>query len=96
VSLLRFVTPPQTAFALSSIRMATNEAEFFAVATEVFFDAPKLLQEYHAELYAVLQRSIVSIQLNGASGAGRVSLAACLTPSLESTLLRTAGAVAFS
>ncbi|MFW5875742.1 MAG: zinc-dependent peptidase [Myxococcota bacterium] len=31
-----------------------NEAEFFAVATEVFFEQPEALAEKHAELYALL------------------------------------------
>lgn len=34
---------------------ATNEAEFFAVATEIFFDRPRALQAHHGELYAVLR-----------------------------------------
>jgi Mlc titration factor MtfA (ptsG expression regulator) len=34
---------------------ATNEAEFFAVATECFFDRPLELRRRHPELYAVLQ-----------------------------------------
>jgi Mlc titration factor MtfA (ptsG expression regulator) len=33
---------------------ATNEAEFFAVATEHFFDRPRALQASEPELYAVL------------------------------------------
>jgi Mlc titration factor MtfA (ptsG expression regulator) len=33
---------------------ATNSAEFFAVATEAFFDMPMSLQQQHPELYAVL------------------------------------------
>ncbi|MFH1331540.1 MAG: M90 family metallopeptidase [Actinomycetota bacterium] len=33
---------------------ATNAAEFFAVATEGFFDLPVSLQQQHPELYAVL------------------------------------------
>lgn len=33
---------------------ATNEAEFFAVATEVFFDRPLALRREHPELYAML------------------------------------------
>jgi len=33
----------------------TNVGEFFAVATEYFFDKPRALEEAHAELYAVLQ-----------------------------------------
>jgi len=34
---------------------ATNEAEFFAVATEQFFDQPITLRQRHPELYGVLQ-----------------------------------------
>lgn len=34
---------------------ATNEAEFFAVATEAFFERSKKLKEKHPELYAVLR-----------------------------------------
>jgi Mlc titration factor MtfA (ptsG expression regulator) len=33
---------------------ATNEAEFFAVATEEFFDRPLALQKHVPELYRVL------------------------------------------
>jgi len=33
---------------------ATNKAEFFAVATECFFERPRALQRRHAELYRVL------------------------------------------
>ncbi len=33
---------------------ATNEAEFFAVASEYFFERPDLLQQKHPELYALL------------------------------------------
>lgn len=33
---------------------ATNEAEFFAVVSEYFFERPKLLKEKHPELYALL------------------------------------------
>ena len=33
---------------------ATNEAEFFAVATEQFFTAPTALRRFHPDLYAVL------------------------------------------
>jgi hypothetical protein len=32
----------------------TNEAEFFAVAVEAFFERPRLLQRYHAKLYTAL------------------------------------------
>jgi len=35
---------------------ATNEAEFFAVATELFFDRPKALRSHHPDLYEVLER----------------------------------------
>jgi Mlc titration factor MtfA (ptsG expression regulator) len=35
---------------------ATNEAEFFAVATELFFDRPRALRARHADLYQILQR----------------------------------------
>lgn len=35
---------------------ATNEAEFFAVASEYFFERPELLKEKHPELYVKLQR----------------------------------------
>jgi len=34
---------------------ATNEAEFFAVATEQFFNRPKLMLDHAAELYRVLR-----------------------------------------
>ena len=34
---------------------STNAAEFFAVATEVFFEVPHRMQEDHPELYAVLR-----------------------------------------
>lgn len=35
---------------------ATNEAEFFAVATEVFFERPRALRRQYPELFAELQR----------------------------------------
>ena len=35
---------------------ATNEAEFFAVVTEYFFEKPEKLQENHPELYELLSR----------------------------------------
>ena len=35
---------------------ATNEAEFFAVVSEYFFERPKLLKEKHPELYALLEK----------------------------------------
>lgn len=34
---------------------ATNPAEFFAVATETFFEKPEQMAEHHAELYEVLK-----------------------------------------
>jgi Mlc titration factor MtfA (ptsG expression regulator) len=34
---------------------ATNEAEFFAVATECFFDKPAALERRHPRLYQVLR-----------------------------------------
>ncbi|MFK7991569.1 MAG: zinc-dependent peptidase [Sandaracinaceae bacterium] len=36
---------------------ATNEAEFFAVATEAFFEKPKQLKARHPELYALLVKA---------------------------------------
>jgi Mlc titration factor MtfA (ptsG expression regulator) len=35
---------------------ATNDAEFFAVISEYFFQKPELLEEHHPELYAVLHK----------------------------------------
>jgi len=35
---------------------ATNPAEFFAVATEAFFERPRALRSRHPKLYAELQR----------------------------------------
>jgi MtfA peptidase len=35
---------------------ATNRAEFFAVASEYFFERPDLLQERHPDLYALLEK----------------------------------------
>ena len=35
----------------------TNEAEFFAVVTEYFFEKPEKLQEHHPELYELLNRT---------------------------------------
>jgi len=34
---------------------ATNEAEFFAVATEQFFDQPRLMIDHAPDLYRVLK-----------------------------------------
>ncbi|MDQ3035645.1 MAG: zinc-dependent peptidase [Myxococcota bacterium] len=36
---------------------ATNEAEFFAVATEAFFERPKVLRQKHPELYELLKET---------------------------------------
>ncbi|WP_262712940.1 zinc-dependent peptidase [Hymenobacter radiodurans] len=36
----------------------TNEAEFFAVVTEYFFEKPEKLQENHPELYQLLSRAL--------------------------------------
>lgn len=36
---------------------ATNEAEFFAVVTEYFFEKPEKLQEHHPELYDLLTQA---------------------------------------
>jgi hypothetical protein len=36
---------------------ATNEAEFFAVSTEFFFEQPALLQAKHPEVYDILSQS---------------------------------------
>lgn len=35
---------------------ATNKAEFFSVISEYFFERPKLLEEKHPELYALLEK----------------------------------------
>jgi Mlc titration factor MtfA (ptsG expression regulator) len=35
---------------------AENPSEFFAVATETFFERPRALKEKHPELYGELQR----------------------------------------
>lgn len=35
---------------------ATNEAEFFAVASEYFFERPELLKTKHPELYALMEK----------------------------------------
>jgi Mlc titration factor MtfA (ptsG expression regulator) len=34
---------------------ATNPAEFFAVATETFFEKPHAMKSWHPELYKVLK-----------------------------------------
>ena len=35
---------------------ATNPAEFFAVATETFFEKPRRMKKHHAELFEILQK----------------------------------------
>ncbi|MEO7263877.1 MAG: M90 family metallopeptidase [Ferruginibacter sp.] len=40
---------------------ATNEAEFFAVVSEYFFERPELLQEKHPELYELLKKIFRSL-----------------------------------
>ena len=34
---------------------ATNPAEFFAVATETFFEKPRRMAKHHSELFEVLR-----------------------------------------
>ena len=34
----------------------TNQAEFFAVASEYFFERPELLEKKHPELYEMLMK----------------------------------------
>lgn len=49
---------------------ATNQAEFFAVASEYFFERPDLLKKKHPELYRLLEEIF---QVQGKSGqAGKV------------------------
>jgi Mlc titration factor MtfA (ptsG expression regulator) len=48
---------------------ATNPAEFFAVATEAFFERPRALQERHPELYEELKRFYRQDPLGWAAGA---------------------------
>lgn len=40
---------------------ATNEAEFFAVVSEYFFERPELLQDKHLELYDLLKKIFRSV-----------------------------------
>ena len=35
---------------------ATNEAEFFAVASEYFFEKPQMLKKDHPEVYNLLEK----------------------------------------
>ena len=49
---------------------ATNPAEFFAVATETFFEQPDALQRHEPELYAVMQGYY---RQNPADRLGRIS-----------------------
>jgi Mlc titration factor MtfA (ptsG expression regulator) len=46
---------------------ATNEAEFFAVVSEYFFERPKLLKEKHPELYELLEKIFSPSQKNVSS-----------------------------
>jgi MtfA peptidase len=43
---------------------ATNEAEFFAVVSEYFFERPKLLKEKHPALYELLEKIFSPVQNN--------------------------------
>jgi Mlc titration factor MtfA (ptsG expression regulator) len=43
---------------------ATNEAEFFAVVSEYFFERPLLLKEKHPELYELLEKIFSPLQKN--------------------------------
>jgi len=43
---------------------ATNQAEFFAVVSEYFFEQPDLLKENHPELYAILERMFIKKKIN--------------------------------
>lgn len=42
---------------------STNEAEFFAVAAEYFFERPELMEEKHPELFKMLQYIFVNKQV---------------------------------
>lgn len=37
------------------MQLSTDEAEFFAVATELFFDRPQDMRREHPDLYEVLR-----------------------------------------
>ncbi len=41
---------------------STNEAEFFAVASEYFFEQPELMQEKHPELYSLIEKVFMSLE----------------------------------
>ena len=43
---------------------ATNEAEFFAVAAEYFFEKPEMLKENHPGLYAALEKIFRPNEIN--------------------------------
>ncbi len=43
---------------------ATNEAEFFAVVSEYFFERPELLKEKHPELYELLLKIFHPVQIS--------------------------------
>jgi Mlc titration factor MtfA (ptsG expression regulator) len=66
----------------------TNEAEFFAVATEYFFERPGVMERKHPELYAMLERvfrqdfrarlaSFTTQRVRGAQKIGRNSRCPC-------------------
>jgi Mlc titration factor MtfA (ptsG expression regulator) len=44
---------------------ATNEAEFFAVVSEYFFERPELLKEKHPELYELLLKIFHPVPISG-------------------------------
>jgi Mlc titration factor MtfA (ptsG expression regulator) len=47
---------------------ATNEAEFFAVVSEYFFERPKLFKEKHPELYNLLEKIFSVEEKKGSEG----------------------------
>jgi len=58
---------------------ATNEAEFFAVATEQFFDQPRLMIEHAPDLYSVLkeyyrQNPAERVSRNNCSGESKIKI----------------------
>jgi hypothetical protein len=48
----------------------TNVAEFFAVTTEVFFDAPLVLKQHRSELYEEFSRFYGQDPVSRSSGSG--------------------------
>ncbi len=49
---------------------ATNQAEFFAVVSEYFFERPELLKENHPELYGLLEKIFCKPGPSASSGPG--------------------------